>query len=174
MRLLLELTAEVRAAIPSSMPLLVRIPGTDWMSHDHSVPAWDIEQCVELAKALSKPEMGVDFLDVTSAGLMAEQKIVSGPGYQAPFSKAVKKAVEGSGMLVGVVGLIKQGDQAEKLLQAGVADVVLVGRAFQKNPALVWQWAEELDVEVRLANQIGWSFGQRAKGGMKGEKPVVE
>jgi len=139
------------------------------MSHDRSVPSWDIDQCVELAKALSKPGLGVDLLDVTSAGLMAEQKIVSGPGYQAPFSRAVKKAVEGSGVLVGVVGLIKQGVQAEKLLQDDVADVVFAGRAFQKNTALVWQWAEELGVEVRLANQIGWGFGQRARGGIRGE-----
>lgn len=174
MRLLLELTTEMRAAMPSSMPLLVRIPGSDWMSHDPTVPAWDIDQCVELAKALSKPEMGVDFLDITSAGLMAEQKIISGPGYQAPFSQAVKKAIGSSDTLVGVVGMIRKGVQAEEMLQSGVGDIVLAGRAFQKNTALVWQWAEELGVEVRLANQIGWGFGQRSKGGMNGEKPVVE
>ncbi|KUJ13000.1 FMN-linked oxidoreductase [Mollisia scopiformis] len=174
MRLLLELTALVRANIPDSMPLLVRIPGSDWCEHLPTIPAWDISQCVALARALSAPELGVDFLDITSAGLMAEQKITSGPGYQAHFSKAVKESVEGTGVLTGVVGMIKKGKQAEEYLQEGVADVILAGRAFQRNTALVWDWAEELGVEVRLANQIGWGFGQRAKGGMVGEKPVTQ
>ena len=140
------------------------------MGHKPEVHAFDIKQCVELAKALSVPDLGIDFLDVTSGGLLAEQKITSGPNYQAPFSEAVKKAVEGTGMKVGVVGMVREGRQAEELLQKGVADVVFVGRGFQKNTALVWQWAGELGVEVRLANQIGWGFGQRLSGGMKGEQ----
>jgi 2,4-dienoyl-CoA reductase-like NADH-dependent reductase (Old Yellow Enzyme family) len=74
--------------------------------------------------------------------------------------------------MVGVVGMIRGGVQAEELLQRGVADAVLAGRGFQKNTALVWQWADELGVEIRLANQIGWGFGQRAGGGMKGEEAV--
>lgn len=171
-RLLLEIASATRAAIPSSMPLLVRVPGSDWMGHKPSVKAFYIKQCVELAKALSAPELGVDFIDVTSGGLLAEQKITSGPNYQAPFSEAVKKAVEGTGVKVGVVGMVREGSQAEELLQKGVADVVLAGRGFQKNTALVWQWADELGVEIRLANQIGWGFGQRPGGGMKGEQAV--
>lgn len=105
---------------------------------------------------------------------MAEQKIASGPGYQVPFSSAVKRAVQGTDTLVGVVGMIKSGKFAEELLQHNVADVVLAGRAFLKNPGLVWEWAEDLGVEVRVANQIGWGFGQRAAGGLKGEKSFVE
>jgi hypothetical protein len=34
--------------------------------------------------------------------------------------------------------------------------LIVVGRAFQKNPGLVWAWAEELGVDIQLANQIGW------------------
>lgn len=41
------------------------------------------------------------------------------------------------------------GKQAEELLAKGVADAVVVG------PALVWSWAEELGIKVRVANQIG-------------------
>ncbi|CEJ57320.1 hypothetical protein PMG11_06017 [Penicillium brasilianum] len=166
MRLLLELVTTTRSAIPSSMPLLVRIPGSDWMGHDPSVPSWDIEQCVQLSLELSKPKYGVDLLDVLSAGLMAEQKIVSGPGYQAPFSEAVKNAIHGSKTLVGVVGLLNTGTHAEELLQKQTADVVVVGRGFLRNPGLVWQWAEELGIESRLAGQIGWGFGQKAARGV--------
>jgi len=166
MRLLLELTTLTRAAIPEDMPLLVRIPGTDWMPAGSN--AWDLEQCVQLSLALA--ELGVDFLDVSSAGLMAEQKITSGPSYQAPFAEAVKKTLKEAGkghVMVGTVGIIESGVQAEGLLQEGKADAVLVGRAFLKNPGLVLAWAGELDVEVRQANQIGWGFGQRPAGGVK-------
>jgi len=160
MRLLLEIVVETRAVIPSTMPLLVRTPGGDWVEGGFTVDNAAILG-VELAKS------GVDLIDVSTGGLMSTQKIVSGPGYQAPFSRVVRKAVDGMGILVGVVGLITSAAQAENLLQDGSADVVFVGRPFQKNPGLVWQWAEELKLEARVANQIGWGYGQKAGRGIK-------
>ena len=167
MRLLLELTSLVRSAIPNTMPLFVRIPGSDWMPPNTN--NWDIEQAVALSLALS--DAGVDFLDVSSAALMAAQKVISGPGYQVPFSDAIKKALEKAGKgektKVGAVGMITSGKQAESILTEGKADAVFVARAFQKDPALVWTWAGELGVEVRVAKQIGWGFGQRGEGGVR-------
>lgn len=167
MRLLLELTALTRAAIPGTMPLFVRIPGSDWMPQ--SSDAWEVEQCVTLSLALA--DLGVDFIDVSSAGLMSEQQVKSYPGYQAPFSAAVKKRLKEHGKdaktKVRIVGMTMSGAQAEKFLEEDSGDAVLVARAFQKNPGLVWEWAGELDVEVRMANQIGWGFGQLQGGGVK-------
>ena len=131
---------------------------------------WDIDQAIQLSLQLSSA--GVDFIDVSSAALMAEQKVISGPGYQVPFSEAVKKALEKAGMgektKVGAVGMITEGKQAEEIMREGKADAVLVARAFLRNPGLVWQWAGELGVQVRVAKQIGWGFGQRGDGGVKG------
>jgi 2,4-dienoyl-CoA reductase-like NADH-dependent reductase (Old Yellow Enzyme family) len=139
MRLLLELAALTRAALPDSMPLLVRIPGSDLMEWDPSANGRDVDQCIKLSLALS--ELGVDFLDVSSGGLMAALKVVSGPGYQTAFSRAVRKALRDNGLekntKVGAVGVITSGVQAEELLQSGAADAVLVARGFQKNPGLV-------------------------------------
>jgi 2,4-dienoyl-CoA reductase-like NADH-dependent reductase (Old Yellow Enzyme family) len=167
MRLTLEIASLIRAVIPSSMPLLVRIPGSDWMPA--SSPCWEINQAISLSHALS--DVGVDFLDVSSAALMAEQKVVSGPGYQVPFAEAIKKSLEEAGKgektKVGAVGMITQGKQAEGYLEEGKADAVLVARAFLKNPGLVWEWAGELGVEVRMAEQYGWGYGQRPEGGVK-------
>jgi 2,4-dienoyl-CoA reductase-like NADH-dependent reductase (Old Yellow Enzyme family) len=59
------------------------------------------------------------------------------------------------------VGLITEGKQAEGLLQDGKADAVLVGRQFQRNPGLVWEWADALGVKIKLANQIEWGFAGR-------------
>ncbi|CAG8981616.1 hypothetical protein HYALB_00012967 [Hymenoscyphus albidus] len=167
-RLLLELCALVRQAIPENMPLFVRIPGSDWMPPD--TDNWEINQATALSLALS--DAGVDFLDVSSAALMHEQKVISGPGYQVPFAAAIKKALIEAGKndktKVGTVGMIMSAKQAEGYLQEGSADAVLVARQFLKNPALVWEWAGELGVDVRVANQIGWGFGQRPHGGVGG------
>ena len=98
---------------------------------------------------------------------MAAQKIKAGPSYQAPFSEEVSKAIKGSGVAVGAVGMITSGVQAAELLEKDMADIVFVARAFQKNPGLVWAWAEELGVEARAGNQIGWGWGQRPNRGIK-------
>lgn len=164
MRLLLELTELTRKELPDSMPLFIRMPASDWMEHEPELESWDIKQATVLAKALV--QRGVDFLDISSGGLAAAQEITAGPGYQAPFSEKVSLAVKGSGVAVGVVGMITLGKQAEELLASGVADAVIVGKGFMKNPGLVWSWAEELGVEVRVANQIGWAFAQKADGGV--------
>lgn len=50
--------------------------------------------------------------------------------------------------------------QANKLLEEGL-DLAICGRMFQKNPALVWSFAEDLGVQINVANQIRWGFGGR-------------
>jgi len=64
-------------------------------------------------------------------------------------------------MAVGTVGTITSGKQANQLLEEDGLDLAIAGRMFQKNPALVWSWAEELGVEINVASQIRWGFGGR-------------
>ena len=131
MRLAIEIAVAVRAAIPDSMPLFARLSGDDWMGDS----GWTVAQAAELGKRLAA--VGVDLLDISSGGLHSSQKIVAGWGYQAPFSKTVKTAVAGKA-LVSAVGSITSAKQAQKLLDEDFADMVMVGRGFQKNPGLVW------------------------------------
>lgn len=148
-RLILEVVDELRKAIPEDMPLFVRLSATDWLEEVESFTgdSWKLSDTVKLATLLA--ERGVDVLDVSSGGNHPQQKIKGGPGYQAPFSKAVKRAV-GDKMLVATVGSITSGKQADDLLVGGTGeddtpiDIALVGRMFQKNPGLVWAWAEEV------------------------------
>ena len=157
-RLTRELVTLVRGAIPVDMPLFLRISATDWL--EEAVPAvesWKLDDTVRLAPVLA--ELGVDLLDVSSGGNDPRQHPHTGPAYQAPFAKAVKKAV-GDKMAVGTVGSITLGQQAKELIDDGL-DLVIAGRTFQKNPGLVWAWAEELGVEINIANQIRWAFAGR-------------
>lgn len=167
-RLTLEIVDLVRATMPDSMPLFLRISASDWLEHDRDrfPESWTQDDTVRLAPMLA--EKGVDLLDVSSAGNHPAQKIKTGPGYQAHFAQAAKKAV-GDAMAVSAVGTITNGAQAQQLVadeggDGSGLDAVMVGRMFQKNPGLVWTFAEELGVEIHVARQIGWGFGGRAGG----------
>ncbi|KAK8062378.1 hypothetical protein PG997_014475 [Apiospora hydei] len=165
-RLLLELTEQVRAAIPEDMPLLVRISASD-CSTPTPEASWTVAQSEKLAPLLAA--RGVDLLDVSSGGAhpKAAAPIKPGPGYQSHFSQAIKKALgDDTRMAVSAVGGINNGPLAEQLLQSGL-DVVMAGRWFQKNPGLVYTLADELETEVKMANQIGWGFGGRGKARQK-------
>jgi 2,4-dienoyl-CoA reductase-like NADH-dependent reductase (Old Yellow Enzyme family) len=162
-RLTLEVVDLVRKTIPKDMPLFLRISATDWLEESDKPElrgaSWKVEDTVRLAPMLAAH--GVDVLDVSSGANHPEQHIRLGPAYQAQFAKAVKKAV-GDKLIVATVGSIGSGKLAEELLQDGL-DIVAVGRGFQKNPGLVFAWADELGVQVRMPHQIGWGFAGRGK-----------
>lgn len=173
-RLALELVDEVRAIMPDSMPLFARISATDWLEENPDFPeSWTVEESAKLAVLLAK--RGVDVLDVSSGGNHPLQKVKGGPGYQAPFAKHIKRVV-GDKLLISSVGSIKTGKVAEEIISGGTdkddtpIDLIAAGRMFQKNPGLVWAWADDLGVNVHVANQIGWGFGGR--GGTKKREHV--
>ena len=142
------------------MPLSFRVSATDWLEYTDDEEKWDVNATIKFAEILS--QHGVDFLDVSSGGNDPRQKIEGGPAYQAPFAKAIKDAL-GDAIAVGTVGAITSGTQANSLLEDGL-DAVLVGRMFQKNPGLVWDFADDLEVDLNHANQIQWGFRGRSAG----------
>ncbi|KAI0171844.1 FMN-linked oxidoreductase [Hypoxylon sp. FL1284] len=161
-RLLLETVDLLCAEVPRGFPVMVRLPATDYLEQAAgSPPQWTVADAVALAGVLAR--RGVHFLDVTAGGVDARQKIpAAGAGalaYQVPYAEAVREAVAGTGALVGTVGGITSGAQAQAILEAGSADAVVVGRAFLKDPDLVWHWADEVDVDIHVASQYGWGFG---------------
>ncbi|KAI5124057.1 hypothetical protein M0805_003885 [Coniferiporia weirii] len=177
-RFLLEIIAATRAVIPSDMPLFLRVSATDWLEESlPNEPSWTLEETIRLAGLLT--ENGVDLLDVSSAGLHPAQRIVAGTvayfAYQAHFSEAIKKAHgldTASKLLLGAVGELNTGPIAEEVLDRDMADVVFVGRQFQKDPATVLTFAEQLGVRIKIANQIGWGLGLGTSG--RGRRRVLE
>ncbi|TFY68727.1 hypothetical protein EVJ58_g829 [Rhodofomes roseus] len=168
-RLTLEIVDAVRSVIPPDMPLFLRISATDWLEESlEGEPSWTLQDTVRLAGLLA--EHGVDLLDVSSGGAHPAQKIPGAPTYQAPLAEAVKKA-HGDKILVSAVGLITDGKTAQGVLDKGQADAVFVGRQFQKNPGTVWQFAEELGVDIKRAHQIEWGFTGRANVDRKHRDP---
>lgn len=135
-RLLVEIVDAVRANVPETMPVLVRLSATDWTEG-----GWDPEQTVAASAVLK--DHGVDLVDVSSGGAV-HAEIPVGPGYQVPFARAVR---EGAGLPSGAVGLITSPQQAERVLASGDADVVLLARAALREPAWPQRAAAELGVD---------------------------
>lgn len=143
--------------------MVYSISATDWLEiAKPDEPSWCSEDTVRLAPILH--EHGIDLLDVSTGGIHPAQKVRGGVAYQAPFAFDVKKALDpASKLLVGSVGIITDGHVAQGILDKGQADVVLVGRQFLRNPGTVWAFADDLEVEIQLANQIRWAFKGRGK-----------
>ncbi|KAJ5589275.1 hypothetical protein N7537_011953 [Penicillium hordei] len=156
-RLPLEIAQLTRDAVGDDVPVFLRVSATDWL--ENSLPAekgWKLEDTIEFARALAA-QGAIDLIDISTGGVHAAQKITSGPGFQVPFATAVKKAV-GDKLLVAAVGMINNGNLGEKILNEDDLDVILVGRAFQRDTGLAWQFAKDLDVEIAMAAQIRWGF----------------
>jgi 2,4-dienoyl-CoA reductase-like NADH-dependent reductase (Old Yellow Enzyme family) len=135
-RLLTEVVDAVRSAWPAGKPLFVRLTGNDW-APGGLTPA----DAAEIARGLDGH--GVDLFDVSSGGLVADQKLVVGPGYQVPFARAVK---EGAGVPTAAVGLITAPEQAEQVLVDGSADAVMLARAVLRDPS----WPQRAAAELRF------------------------
>jgi 2,4-dienoyl-CoA reductase-like NADH-dependent reductase (Old Yellow Enzyme family) len=133
-RLLVEVVDAVRAVLPPDFPLLVRISATDWAEG-----GWDIEQSVALAKVLK--EHKVTLIDVSSGGMTPLAVMPLGPGYQTPFAERIRREAQ---IPTGAVGMITAAAQAEHILRAGQADLVLLARELLREPYWPLKAAQEL------------------------------
>jgi 2,4-dienoyl-CoA reductase-like NADH-dependent reductase (Old Yellow Enzyme family) len=142
-RLYREVTSAVREVWPERLPLFVRISSTDWAEG-----AWDVEQSIELAKALKG--LGVDLIDCSSGGNVHGVQIPAGPNFQVPFAEAIRKQ---AGIATGAVGFITDPHQAEAIVASGQADIVFLARANLRNPYWPYLAAKELGAEVKAPVQ---------------------
>ena len=108
-RLPLEVVAAVREAWPAELPLSVRISASDWVDG-----GWSLDDSIALAQRLGP--LGVDLVDCSSGGNSPAQQIALGPGYQVPFSSAIRRE---AGIATAAVGLITEPLQAEEILRRG-------------------------------------------------------
>ena len=136
LRFPLEVAAVVREAWPADKALGARITGSDW-----APGGFTPGDAVVFATRLR--DLGYDFVDVTSGGLVHDAKIPGAePGYQLDFARRVKEAVEG--LQVMAVGMLVTPAQAEGAVRLGDADFVMVARAMLDDPRWGWRAAEAL------------------------------
>ncbi len=143
MRLPLEVARAVRETWPADKPVFYRISASDWFE-----AGWDVEQSIQLCRRLK--EIGIDLIDCSSGGNIAEQKIRLGPGYQVPFAEAIRA---GAQMPTGAVGLIADAVQAEQIVFHGQADAVFLARGMLRDPYWPRHAAKELGVALPWPDQ---------------------
>jgi 2,4-dienoyl-CoA reductase-like NADH-dependent reductase (Old Yellow Enzyme family) len=137
-RFVLEVVESVQEVWTKENPLFVRISATDWTEG-----GWTGEDSIALAKILK--EKGVDLVDCSTGGNVPGAKIPVGPGYQVQFAEQVRE----TGILTGAVGMITEPTQANEIIEAGRADMVIMAREFLRDPYFPLRAAHELGVEVK-------------------------
>ncbi len=147
-RFLLEVVRDVRTVWPERLPLTVRISGFEWAED-----GWSLEESVALGRLL-KAE-GVDLVDCSSGGNLADAKVPTDPGYQVFIAEAVRK---GAGIPTAAVGLITEAKMADDIIRGGLADLVLLGREMLRNPYWALYAAKELGYPAPVPPQYLRSF----------------
>lgn len=138
MRFPLEVAERLRKLWPAKWPVFIRISATDWAEN-----GWDLAQSIVFAKQLK--DIGLDLIDCSSGGTLPSVQIPMNPGYQVPFAATIRDQVQ---IYTGAVGMITTGEQAEKVLQDGDADVIFMGREFLRDPYFALHAAHEMGVDL--------------------------
>jgi 2,4-dienoyl-CoA reductase-like NADH-dependent reductase (Old Yellow Enzyme family) len=147
MKFPLEVAAAVRECWPREKALGARISANDWMQGGLGP-----DDAVAYARELER--IGLDYVCVSSGGLVGHANLNVGPGYQVPFAERVKKATK---LKVQAVGMIADPQQAEDIIASGKADMVTMARAFLDNPRWVWHAAERFGVALDYPPQYARS-----------------
>jgi 2,4-dienoyl-CoA reductase-like NADH-dependent reductase (Old Yellow Enzyme family) len=143
MRYPLAVFEAMRAALPPSVPLGVRISATDWIDG-----GWDLAQSIVFGQALR--ERGCAFINVSSDGISGQQKIPLGPGYQVGFAERIRAE---TGLPTISAGLITEPVQAEAIVATGQADLVALARGMLFDPRWPWHAAAQLGGQVEAPRQ---------------------
>lgn len=98
-----------------------------------------------VAYARELKAVGFDFVCVSSAALVPQQKMKVEPGYNVPFAARVRKD---AGIATRVAGMIVDPLFAEGVLESGAADMICLARALLDNPRWVWHAAERFGVKL--------------------------
>ncbi|KAL5336245.1 hypothetical protein BJX70DRAFT_285910 [Aspergillus crustosus] len=177
-RIVKEISLAIREVVPKGLPLFLRISATEWLEGQPvatETGSWDINASIELLKIL--PEIGVDFLDVSSGGNHKDQKLDPHGDYQINLAGQLRKEIKAAGTktLVGAVGLIQQAEAASQIIQGADedeahraesmlvgseprADAVLMARQFLREPDWVMNAAKKLGVKVAPPTQFGRAY----------------
>ncbi|WP_342598007.1 NADH:flavin oxidoreductase/NADH oxidase [Psychrobacillus sp. FSL H8-0483] len=131
-----EVIQAVRSVMPEEMPLLLRISAVEYIDN-----GYDLEHSIEIAKKYK--EAGVDVFHVSSGGEATPGKVkpANTPGYQVPFARAYKQALN---VPIIAVGILENPDLAEKVIVEGDAELVAVGRGMLKDP----YWALHAEIAI--------------------------
>ncbi|WP_136586966.1 NADH:flavin oxidoreductase/NADH oxidase [Microbacterium hydrothermale] len=135
-RLLVRVTRAVRDAAPAAA-VFVRFSATD-----AAEGGWSVDETVAASRLVAAA--GADLIDLSSGGLVPQQHIVPGPGYQVAYADTVRRE---TGLLVSAVGMIDEPALAENVVADGRADAVMSAREWLRDPHYALRAAAQLGAD---------------------------
>ena len=168
MQLALEIAEAVRGQWPDELPLSFRLSCVDALDG-----GWTMDDTIALARELE--HRGVDAIDCSSRGVrgataLANLEATRRPartGYQVPYAEELRRE---TGIPTMAVGLILTPRQAERILERGQADLVLLAREVLYDPHWVLHAARELEHDPEWGlwpPSWGWWLAQRERTGVE-------
>jgi 2,4-dienoyl-CoA reductase-like NADH-dependent reductase (Old Yellow Enzyme family) len=151
-RFVREIVNAVRRVWPRRLPLFLRISATEWTEG-----GWNGEDSVALAKMVHP--LGVDLIDNSSGGNVANAQIPIGAGYQVPFARQVRQQAN---IATAAVGMITDPMQADQIIRNGEADLIIMAREFLRDPYWPLHAAPAVHQEIAWPKQY-----ERAKPTLK-------
>jgi 2,4-dienoyl-CoA reductase-like NADH-dependent reductase (Old Yellow Enzyme family) len=134
----LEVFEACRRVWPAVKAMGMRLSCVEWVEGGVT-----IEDTIETARQLKA--LGCDFVDASSGGNAAAQKIPIKPGYHVEFSARIRRE---AGIKTWAVGVITEPEQAERIIASGQADCTAHARPFLLDPRWGWNAARTLGVET--------------------------
>ncbi|NOV01262.1 NADH:flavin oxidoreductase/NADH oxidase [Paenibacillus planticolens] len=131
-----EVIQAVKKEMPADMPLIFRISAVEYVDG-----GYDIDHAIELSKAYQAA--GVDAFHVSSGGEgpAGQRKPGNSPGYQVPFARQIREALQ---VPVIAVGMLADPVLAESVITGEDADLVAIARGLLRDP----YWATHAAVQL--------------------------
>lgn len=140
-RMMLETVEAVSKVWPENLPLAVRLSAHDWI--EGGLTEQDNAQM-----AIWLKEAGVDIVDCSGGGATPASRSSVGTrtADQVDVAAHIRKKAEIKTM---AVGYITQAEQANQIIQSGMADIVLLAREMLRDPFWTMHAAKELGVDYK-------------------------
>ncbi|MEC0228129.1 NADH:flavin oxidoreductase/NADH oxidase [Paenibacillus alba] len=132
-----EVIQAVKKEMPADMPLIFRISAVEYADG-----GYDIDHAIKLSKAYQAA--GVDAFHVSSGGEgpAGQRKPGNHPGYQVPFARQIREALQ---VPVIAVGMLEDPALAQSVIGNEEADMVAIARGLLRDP----YWATHAAVTLK-------------------------
>lgn len=135
-----EVIQSVKSEIPSNMPLLLRVSAVEYVDGGYG-----IDHIIEIGRQYKKA--GVDVFHASSGGegRPGSRRPGNYPGYQVPFARAIKDALD---VPVIAVGMLEDPQLAESVIGNEDADLIAIARGLLRDPYWAIHAAQALGVKL--------------------------
>ena len=134
----LETLAAIRKVWPEDRPLTARLGVIEFDGRDEETLA----DAIELIRRMK--DEGLDFVDVSVGFSTPEAKIPWGPAFMAPIAERVRSE---AGLPASTSWYISEPEQANRLIEDGKVDLVMLGRPLLENPNWPYAAARKLGLD---------------------------